>query len=256
MTGKIKKFEKDLKDCLLENKFEKRTIIILHVKLKSLKKYYNIPYDTLTKKILELLAPTKPKNIIVPSFTYSFTSNKPFDKANSISEVGVFSEIFRLQHSKYRTNDPIFSFCHIKTVKKEYDNVNFNAAFTTNSIWDYFYNKNVTILNIGLDHLVVSLIHYLEFIYKVPYRKLIKIKGTVISEKKRKSLTYDFYAREKNCIYALDWHKIEADLIKNNIMKINSKKNLNFKCIRILELSKFVEYKIKENPYYLVKKII
>ena len=143
MTGEIKKFEEDLKDCLFENKFEKCTILILHVKLKSLKKYYNVPYDILAKKILELLALTKPKNIIVPSFTYSFTNNKPFDKANSISEVGLFSEIFRLQYSKHRTNDPIFSFCHNKTVKKEYDNVNFNTAFTTNSIWDYFYNKNV-----------------------------------------------------------------------------------------------------------------
>ena len=64
---------------------------------------------------------------------------------------------------------------------------------------------------------------------------------------------YDFYAREKNSVYSLDWHKIESDLIKNEIIKINCKKPLNFKWIKILELSNFVESKIQDNPYYLVK---
>ena len=85
-----------------------------------------------------------------------------------------------------------------------FSKINFNAAFAIDTIWEYFYKKNVTILNIGLDHLVVSLIHYIEFVCKVPYRKLIQINGTVISEKKTKNLIYDFYARDKNCIYALD----------------------------------------------------
>ena len=68
---------------------------MLHIKLKNLKKNYMLSYDYLTKNILELFSTTKPKNVIVLSFTYSFTNNKTFDVNFSKSEVGMFSEIFR-----------------------------------------------------------------------------------------------------------------------------------------------------------------
>lgn len=256
MSVVSRNFEKDLEECLLSSKIESLSILILHVRLKKIKEFYDISYEELTKIILDLLACTKPKNIIVPSFTYSFTDNKTFNKLSSKSEVGLFSELFRLQHSKYRTNDPIFSFCHKKSFQKEYENINFNSAFINNSIWEYFYKKDVTIVNIGLDHLIISLIHYIEFICNVPYRRLIKIKGTVEVDKIKKNLVYNFYARDKKSVYALDWLKIEADLIENSILKINYKKILNFKWLKISELSSFIKKKIRENPYYLVKKNI
>ena len=255
MNDKEKNFEKDLEECLIKSKLENFAILILHIRLKKIKEHYDISYNELTKKILDLLEYTKPKNIIVPTFTYSFTNNKTFNKLSSRSEVGLFSEIFRLQHSRHRTNDPIFSFCHKKNFPKEYEKINFNAAFINNSIWEYFYKKDVTIVNIGLDHLIISLIHYIEFICNVPYRKIIKIKGTVELEKIKKSLIYNFYARDKKSIYALDWIKIEADLIENNIIKTNYKKILNFKWLKTSELGNYIKSKIKENPYYLVKKI-
>ena len=114
--------------------------------------------------------------------------------------------------------------------------------------------KNITIVNIGLDHLIISLIHYIEYICKVPYRKLFKIKGQV-SLAKNKPLSYDFYARDRNSIYGLDWEKIEEDLMRNSIIKKSKKNILNFKWIKVKELSDFVKFKIEENPYYLVKKI-
>lgn len=256
MNRNIEKFKTDLESSLTQTKLEEFSILMLHVKLKNLSEFYKLPYDELTKNILEILTFTNPKNIIVPAFTYSFTNKRVFDSGLSKSEVGVFSEIFRLKYSNHRTNDAIFSFCHLKNFEKEYQNIDFNTAFIKNSIWEYFYKKNITIINIGLDHLIISLIHYIEFMCKVPYRKIFKIKGKVSCAKRIKPLFYNFYARDKNSIYELDWKKIEEDLIRNSIIKNSKKAILNFKWIKAKELSDFVKLKIEENPYYLVKKNI
>ena len=205
MIKKITKFERDLEDCLLKSNFENFGVLMLHIKLKNLKKNYMLSYDHLTKNILEVFSITKPRNVIVPSFTYSFTNNKIFDVNSSKSEVGMFSEIFRSKYSNYRTNDPIFSFCHQKDFKKDYKNVNFNSAFINNSIWEYLYNNNIIIVNLGLDHLVISMIHYIEFICKVPYRSLVNISGKIKVNGNNKLINYKFYAREKKSIYGLTY---------------------------------------------------
>ena len=61
---------------------------------------------------------------------------------------------------------------------------------------------------------------------------------------------------EKKSIYGLDWNKIEVDLTKNNIINKGRKNNLNFKWLKSKDLSNFIEKKIIDNPYYLVKKNI
>ena len=119
MNRNIKKFKTDLESSLTQTKLEEFGILML----KNLSEFYKLPYDELTKNILEILTFTSPKNIIVPAFTYSFTNKKVFDVELSKSEVGVFSEIFRLKYSKHRTNDAIFSFCHLKNFEKEYQNI-------------------------------------------------------------------------------------------------------------------------------------
>ena len=44
--------------------------------------------------------------------------------------------------------------------------------------------------------------------------------------------------------------------MRNSIIKKSKKNILNFKWIKVKELSDFVKFKIEENPYYLVKKNI
>ena len=78
----------------------------------------------------------------------------------------------------------------------------------------------------------------------------IKVNGN------NKFINYKFYAREKKSIYGLDWNKIEVDLTKNNIINKGRKNNLNFKWLKSKDLSNFIEKKIIDNPYYLVKKNI
>ena len=255
MNKKLNVFKKDLENCIISSDFEHFSLLMLHVKLKSIRNYYELPYEKLTNDIIRSLKKTKPKNIIVPAFTYSFTKKKCFDCLESVSEVGKFSETFRTKHSVYRTNDPLFSLSHTKNYHNEYKQINRLAAFTEDSVWKYLFNNNVVIVNIGLSHLIISLIHYIEYLCNVPYRKIFKIKGQMIDDNKIANVYYTFYARDKNSKYGLNWIKIENDLKASKILKHSGNNILNFNWIKAKELSKFIMLKVKKNPYYLVHKV-
>ena len=109
--------------------------------------------------------------------------------------------------------------------------------------------------HIGLSPLIISLIHYIEFLCDVPYRKIFILRGMMIENNKKSNISYTFYARDKNSKYGLNWDKIERDLKTNKLLKYSDNNILNFNWIKAKDLSKFIMLKIKSNPYYLVHKI-
>ena len=66
--------------------------------------------NKLTEFIRILVSYFSSGTILVPSFSYSFTKNEPFDPLLTKSEVGLFSESFRNYTNIARTSHPIFSF--------------------------------------------------------------------------------------------------------------------------------------------------
>ena len=63
---------------------------MLHVKLKNLKENYKISYEDISQLIMEAMDSAKPKNIIVPSFTYSFAKKNKFNVEKTKSSVESF----------------------------------------------------------------------------------------------------------------------------------------------------------------------
>ena len=66
--------------------------------------------------------------IIIPTFTYSFTRTRKFDVLKSKSEIGNFSENYRLIYPRNRTSHPIFSCIIIGKNKSFYLN-------SSSSLW-------------------------------------------------------------------------------------------------------------------------
>ena len=115
-----KKFEEILMDFIKSSRIKKNDTVFLHVKLKDLKKKYNISYKKISVIIVECFKKKKISNILVPAFYYSFNKTKKFDKNKTASENGYFSEFFRKKYSTYRTNDPFYSVCHLKNRSELY----------------------------------------------------------------------------------------------------------------------------------------
>ena len=129
-TGEIK-FDKVFSDLLKSYKINNKDTVFLHVKLKNLKKRYNISYQNLSTIIVKNFQKKAVKNILVPSFFYSFNKKKKFDVNKTTSENGFFSEFFRKKYARYRSNDPFFSICFLKKkiVKSKEKKIDLNSSF-------------------------------------------------------------------------------------------------------------------------------
>ena len=257
LSTRTKKFENTLSNLINANKINSKDTVFLHIKLRNIKKEYKIPYKRISEIIVECFKKKKVSNILVPAFHYSFSKTKKFDKNKTVSENGFFSEFFRKKYSTYRTNDPFYSVCHLKDKSKQYlkKKIDFNTSFKKNTIWQELLNSNVTIVNIGLDYLIITLIHYLEYDRTVPYRAFFKRKGYKKINNKFSPITYNLYGRKNMEEVGLDWPKIEKFLIKKKIIKKAGNSSINFKCFKIKDAAKVLKPQIKNNPYFLVMKL-
>ena len=60
--------------------------------------------------LYEVVCDLNVKNIIVPTFTYSFCNHEEYDVNKSRTSMGAFAEYVRKQPGRYRTLDPLLSF--------------------------------------------------------------------------------------------------------------------------------------------------
>ena len=160
--------KRKVNDLIKDIYIPKNSIILLHVRLKNL---FDIKYDyaDLSRSIYDAIENKfSPVEILVPSYTYSFTKSRIFDYRKSKSEVGRFSEEIRiLNDPNKRTKDPVFSIISTKNffIKQNLDN---SSAFGSNSTWDILGKLGHYTININLtEPIVTTYLHKLEFDYKL-----------------------------------------------------------------------------------------
>ena len=226
--------------------------IFIHAKIKNFSKNFS-SYRDASLKLIDYILETKPKSLVIPSFTYSFTRSKLFSQKNSISEVGRFSEEIR-KHCSFsnRSLDPIFS-----TI--DFLNYGFNRneiikeSFGLNSIFFHFEKLNGIVINFDLDQLVSSQIHYFEKKFNVSYRTNKKFTGDILlHDKKKFKVEYIFFCRDMEKNYSWDRKKIKNDLINSKILRENISDDYKIEWFYTQELGSFLKKKINRNERYLL----
>lgn len=121
------------------------------------------------------------KNIIVPTFTYSFCNNEVYDVKKSKTSMGALSEYFRKQLGRFRTMDPLLSLSVPETMKSEFDHVSAHSLGLGSGL-DVVHNlKNVNFLFLGVPMgECFTYLHYIEKILDVPYRFDLPFEGEII----------------------------------------------------------------------------
>ncbi len=188
--------------------------------------------------------------LIVPTFTYNMTSDKPFDKLNTPSEIGMFSETFRKKPNILRSNHPIFSVCGLGKHSKKLTNYNLNDCFGSNSFFDLFTKLNGKIVCMGCQLERITYLHYVEQKYKVHYRYIKNFLCAFKENNKKKKIKVKYYVRDLNKNASLDF-KYFSPKIKN-IMKKSKFGRFEFTSIESKKLLKKTKILIKNYPNILV----
>ena len=128
------------------------------------------------------------KNLIVPTFTYSFCNNEVYDVRKSPTSMGALNEFIRKLPDRYRTLDPLLSVSVPSKLKSYFEvKVNQNGggySLGKNSGLDKLHEMNgVKFLFLGARlYDCFTYLHYVECMRNVPYRFNMPFKGTVIDE--------------------------------------------------------------------------
>ena len=199
--------------------------------------YLNFFFKLLTRLV------GKKGNIIIPSFSYSWGSDKKskiFNHKFTKSQTGIFPEYFRKQRGVERTDDPMFS-CLVYGKNKNFFLNNYEKnSFGKNSIYAKIYEKNAKLISFGLNKFDPTFVHYVEQYFdenirKISYRKLKKFNGFIVNSKGKKYKDYQFCFmkpmgskisfNEKNIRYILQKKKMlkQIKILNTDIFICNSK---------------------------------
>lgn len=228
--------------------------VVIHAALRELSSAWKSSKVETSLQIVERIDNEQPCNIFVPSFTYSFTETGVFDQKNSPSEVGGFSEIVRqIAGPERRIMDPIFSAVALFGPFGRQDKVN-TAAFGPDSLWNYIDEQDGVILNIGINDLVATQLHYIESRCKVPYRYNKFFFGTAInSGDEQYPVEYEYYVRnlEENAV----WNRraVEGHLLESGVISVGYWSGIQVRFIEAREMRKVLEPILCRRPRFLIE---
>jgi aminoglycoside 3-N-acetyltransferase len=230
-------------------------ILFLHVRLKGLigpKDDYGQASRELIEKIVQ---EAKPKSILVPTYSYSFTKTGVFHRIYSRSEVGRFSEELRLAHGHTRTPEPIFSVVEpIGQYLSQITNLSHTEAFGAQSIFSFLERENAIAININLNKFISTQLHYLEHLNKVPYRYDKIFQGVVYyNETRYEAVRYKYYVRSLTENLQWDRPRIASDLEDAEILRVIRGNGMELNWLNVQDLRGFISRRLAENPLYLLK---
>lgn len=134
--------------------------------------------------------------LVVPAFSHTFTKNENFDVLNTPSDVGVFSEAFRVYPGTVRSKNPNFSISSIGKYAKKFSKSRTDDCFGPKTAFDLIYKHNAKLLCLGCDFSRITFVHYVEQKLGVSYRYLKSFSGKIIDGNNSYDLINTYYVRD------------------------------------------------------------
>ncbi|PRM87733.1 hypothetical protein CJ671_09755 [Aliarcobacter cryaerophilus] len=142
-------------------------------------------------KLYEAIISLGVKTLIFPTYTFSFCNKEDFDIKESKSRMGMLNEYVRTRENSYRTEDPLLSVCVIGEIPQEFISLSKNSCGEGSSFEIMSKSDNNKFLFFGAKPTeCFTFMHYVEDIYKVPYRYNKEFTGNVIKNGITKKETY------------------------------------------------------------------
>lgn len=193
--------------------------------------------------------------LIVPTYTYSFCKNEPFDVENTPSTVGYFTEEFRKLSEAIRSIEPIFSVSGIGPKVKELFQDLPMDCFGPDCIYDRLIKADALNCNVGVGFKYSTFVHHVEQTITVPYRYKKIFTGEIIEGNKRRSveIVYNVRTPMDDESTLPDLTRLERDASLLGYLKskyVGRGKVTNISCRNIYDLC--VDG-IKKDPWYLAR---
>ena len=191
--------------------------------------------------------------IAVPTFNFDFCKGLAFNRQETPSKnMGVFSEFVRKLPQAKRSQHSMQS---IAVVGRQSDYIIENdteSAFSPEGPFDRLKELEGKILLLGADFNSVSLIHWVEEKYQVPYRYWKTFSGTYIDNNDVYNKSYKMFVRSLETNPMLKLYSIENELKRKNKLHEEQVGGGSIKVFDIKDFVSIAQHFIEQNPYYFV----
>jgi len=207
-------FVKSLRDAGIKE----RDTVFVHSRVSAFGRLLTFDRNFLMQSLVDSLkeAVGNKGAIIMPTFSYSFDKNEPFDVDDTQSTVGALTEFFRKQDGVIRTAHPNHSIA-VYGKRKDYFAAESKDTFGKDSVFGKLHDNNGKIVFLGAPFQSCTFIHYIEQMHKVPYRRMRNFKGKIITGGKEHEEEIIFY--EKYNVFFSSFSRLEKHLLEKGIMK-------------------------------------
>lgn len=191
--------------------------------------------------------------LVVPTFTYSYCWNKIYNKEETPSICGIFSEFILKDPNSHRSDDPNFSYTALGKNAEFFTKDCPPNPFGKDSFWERFLLKNGIICNLNFDA-AATLTHYVERKLKVPYRFDKPFEGnSLVNGKLRKNVFYHFVRDDTNPDVYPDFTKFDKKAKQLGLAKVVNLGRGQIVCITAKDSVELIKREIIINPNFLIK---
>jgi aminoglycoside 3-N-acetyltransferase len=195
---------------------------LLHSNIKRLllefkRKKIDINTDLIIDSFLNVIGSTG--TIIVPLFNFDFIKTNYFSNNNTVSQMGILTECFRVKYSNYRTSHPVYSFGVYGEKQQLFSEIDNYSAYSEESPFGILKNLNAKIAILDLeDQNSMTFYHHIEEVNNVSWRYFKKFKGICENKNgKRINKEYSIYVRKIELNIQTNVNPAGDLLWKNNI---------------------------------------
>ena len=191
--------------------------------------------------------------LLIPTFSYSFCNNKPFNPLRTGSRVGMFSNYFMKAESTQRSTHPIFSFAARGALAgKIVQNVS-EDSFGWDSAFDRAGSLDTDIAFIGCDFNSCTFVHHIEQKFNADYRYLKEFKGNIIRDGKTTPSRATFFVRDLERNVENNFRTIGQELLDLKIMKSLTHGDFTAYLVNARDLFNYAWHRMLSDPYVFLE---
>lgn len=191
--------------------------------------------------------------ILVPSFTYSATKGNIFDVHETPSDVGLFSEKFRLLDGVKRSQHPIFSICAFGKYSDYFTSSRVDDCFGDGTFFDQLFNNDVKIVTLGCALERITFVHFVEQKLGISYRYFKFFIANVLNSGIQSNYDVRYFVRDLKIDTELNLSLLETEALRLNKIIIKPFGRFKARSISSKNFFQVASHLIGENEYSLVR---
>lgn len=201
------------------------------------------------EELLYELFPNRP--ILIPTFNYDFCRTGLYDRRESPSQVGAFTDHVRRKYPHYRTLTPVFNFCVLQNNGLSLEPA--ENCFGEHSLFAELVRRDGYVFFLGAPFSSNTFLHHIEEVADVSYRHHKRFDGAVIDGDQRRpvSLVYRVRPLTAGSEGVYDWKRLEDDLMARGIL---SRRGLQGLFFRARDLFDYWQTAIRVKERFLIVK--